>query len=171
MHFERYKDSPSRQVEYEDAISSSAILEESMVSSLRAVFSMLIEAIRNARLATSNSPGDVLPDRVAHYGNEACRLLTKARDQLIAEATGTVPERDIGPVVTPEAILIKTIDRLARGVYGSGTVDVINILEECLEQLVSHMLSYRHGCSSLLTHDVYRLSGSRNTPAGDCFRS
>lgn len=109
-----------------------------MVSALRAIFSLLVEAVREARFASISRPGDVLPDKVAHYANEACRLLTKARDQLIAEATGTTPERDVGPVVTPEAILIKTIDRLAHGVYGSRTVDVINILEECLEQLVSH---------------------------------
>ncbi|KAL8753758.1 MAG: hypothetical protein Q9184_005330 [Pyrenodesmia sp. 2 TL-2023] len=135
VHFERYKDSPSREVHYEDDISNSAILEKSMVSALRAIFSLLVEAVREARLAPSDRPGDVLPDKVARYGNEACRLLTKARDQLIAEATGTTPERNVGPVVTPEAILIKTMDRLAHGVYGSGTVDVINILEECLEQL------------------------------------
>ncbi|KAL8920827.1 MAG: hypothetical protein Q9208_005999 [Pyrenodesmia sp. 3 TL-2023] len=148
VHFERYKDSPSRQVEYEDDISSSAILEESMVSALRAIFSLLVEAVREARLASISRPGDVLPDKVAHYANEACRLLTKARDQLIAEATGTTPERDVGPVVTPETILIKTIDRLAHGVYGSGTVDVINILEECLEQLALRV--ERHSSRRLL---------------------
>ncbi|KAI4148539.1 MAG: hypothetical protein LQ341_001543 [Variospora aurantia] len=135
VHFERYKDSPSEQAEYEDEISTSAILEESMVSALRTIFSLLIEAVREAGLASSSTLGDVLPDRVARYGNEACQLLTKARDQLIAEATGTIPERDVGAVVTPEVIFIKFIERLARGVYGSGTVDVINILEECLEQL------------------------------------
>ena len=60
-----------------------------------------------------------------------------AGDELISEATGAAPGDNVGPVVTPEAMLIMIIERLVGGVFGTGSVDVINLLEECLEQLVS----------------------------------
>lgn len=122
--------------EYEDAISDDAILEDSIVESLRAIFCMILEALRN-EAGSGDLEDQELPREVDFYGKEACRLLKSARGQLIAEPTRATPERNMGPVVTPEAIVLKTISRLARGVFGTGTVDVINIYEVCLEQLVS----------------------------------
>ncbi|KAL8727658.1 MAG: hypothetical protein Q9166_005894 [cf. Caloplaca sp. 2 TL-2023] len=136
VHFERHKRSVAGgPQEYEDDISEHAILEDSMVKALRGIFCMILEALRNDESGSGDLAEKNLPSKVEYYGKEACRLLKSARDQLIAEATGTTPERNVGPVVTPEAILIKTLGRLSRGVFGSGTVDIINIYEECLEQL------------------------------------
>ncbi|KAL8787731.1 MAG: hypothetical protein Q9213_002051 [Squamulea squamosa] len=135
VHFERYKDSQDRPDDYEDEISDSAILQESMIGALTALFSMLIEVVRGGRTAPNSRSPEKLPRSVKENGDEACRLLNEAWDQLIEEATGATPETGVGPIVTPEAILIKTMSRLTRGVFGSGNVDVTNVLEERLEQL------------------------------------
>ena len=108
-----------------------------MIDALGAVFNMLVAAVRESR-SGNNTDRNVEPWRRAlRYGNEASKLLEEARNKLIAEATGSAPGWDLGPVVTPEPIMIMLLERLAHGVYGSGTVDIINIFEECLEQLVS----------------------------------
>lgn len=106
-----------------------------MVNALGAIFNMPVEVLRVAR-AGPHSRKD--SRQVKAYAQEACRLLEIAGDQLITEANGVTPGQKVGPVVTPEAVLILTIERLVHGVYGKGIVSVINILEECLEQLVSH---------------------------------
>ena len=136
VHYRRSVLAPKK---FEDCISDSAILLASMVDALGAIFNMLTEAVCDSR----NVPKDVcnkelpLGKRASSYGNETCRLLETARDQLITEATGAVPGENVGPVVTPEAILIILTERLVYSVYGNGSVDVIIILEECLEQLVA----------------------------------
>ncbi|KAL8889780.1 MAG: hypothetical protein Q9215_002968 [Flavoplaca cf. flavocitrina] len=126
---------------YKDAISKDAILEDSMVRALRAIFCMFLEAFRD-KSRSSESHSQDLPRKVDFYGKEACQLLKSARGQLIAEPTRATPEGNMGPVVTPEAILLKTISRLTRGVFHTGTVDVINIYEECLEQLALRVEKY-----------------------------
>lgn len=132
---------------YKDDISESAILLASMVDALGAVYNLLVETVRFARYEHGSSTYQKLPSgkRATGYCNEACRLLEVARGQLITEATGVAPGENVGPVVTPETILIMIMERLVRGVFGRGTIDVINILEECLEQLVSY------SCGKLLT--------------------
>lgn len=58
---------------------------------------------------------------------------------LITKATGTAPGENVGPFITSEAVLIIIIQRLARGVFGVERVDVISIMQERLEQLVSDL--------------------------------
>ena len=108
-----------------------------MIDALGAIFKMLVAAVRESRSGHSTDPNVEPWQRALRYGRKACKLLEKARDKLIAEATGSAPGQDLGPVITPEAIMIMLLERLVHGVYGSGTVDIINIFEECLEQLVS----------------------------------
>ena len=129
-------------IDQEDAISEHAILLASMVDALGAVFNMIVEAVRDARIGRKASQGKTaLASKVSSYGEEACSLLETARDELIKEATGSVAGENVGPVLTPEAILIMLMERLVHGVFGNGTVEVIAIYEECLEHLVS---SIRH---------------------------
>ena len=122
--------------ELKSAISDCAILQATMIDALGAIFNMLVAAVKESRFGHSPDQKAEVWQRALRYGDEACKLFEKARDKLIAEATGSAPGEGLGPVITPEAILIMLLERLAHGVYGSGTVDVINILEECLEQLV-----------------------------------
>ena len=122
---------------FEQAISDHAILQATMIDALGDIFSMLVAAVTESRSGHSPDPKVKPWRRALRHGKEACKFLNQARDKLIAEATGSVPSKDLGPVITPEAIMIILFERLAYGVYGTGTVDVINILEECLEKLVS----------------------------------
>jgi len=139
VHCQRLQQSTGQLDKYEDDIADSALLLSATVDALGAVFNMLVEALRVARLGYSNRKDDhlILWKRAALYGDEACRQLKIAGDELISEATGAAPGDNVGPVVTPEAMLIMIIERLVGGVFGTGSVDVINLLEECLEQLVS----------------------------------
>lgn len=121
-----------------DAISKNAILLASIVDALGAIFNMMVAAVRDGRLRpTSSQVKATLSNRVSSYADEACELLETARDRLITEATGAAPGENVGPVLTPEAIFIMIMERLVRGVFGSGNVEVIAIYEECLEHLVS----------------------------------
>lgn len=104
-----------------------------MVDAIGAIFRMLIEAVRDVRRETTPSRCGA---RVSSYGNKARKLLETARDELISEAGGAPVFEGIGPVLTPEAISIKLLERLVCGVFRSGNVDVIRIYEECVEQLV-----------------------------------
>ena len=125
---------------FKEAISDHAILQATMIDALGDIFSMLVAAVRESRSGHSPDPKVKPWGGAMRHGKEACKFLNQARDKLIAEATGSVPGKDLGPVITPEAIMIVLFERLAHGVYGTGTVDVINIYEECLEKLVSHKL-------------------------------
>ena len=107
-----------------------------MIDAFGTILTMLLEAAR-----------DVIVDvkvlkcgrQVFESFKEADRLLQVARDELIVKASGVADDEHIGPALTPEAILIIQLERLIRGVYGNGNVDVINILEKCLENLVGSL--------------------------------
>ena len=107
-----------------------------MIDALGAIFNMLVAAVSESRSGHGSDPPTQPWQKALSYGEEACNFLENARDKLIAEATGLAPGEDLGPVIMPEAIVITLLERLIQGVYGSGTVDVINVFEECLEQLV-----------------------------------
>ena len=138
MHFWPDLRTPPDRDTPEDAISDNAILLASIVDALGAIFNMMVAAVRDERLRPKSSKEDAtLSSRVSNYADEACELLEKARDKLITEATGAAPGENVGPVLTPEAIFIMVMERLVRGVFGNGNVEVIAIYEECLEHLVS----------------------------------
>lgn len=115
-----------------------------MVDALGEVFHMLVETLRCLRSHEYETGGIMGPESlILKYGKEACDLLETARDQLVREANGTANNNSIGPVVTPEAIAIALFDRLTSGVFFTGSIDVINLYEECLEHLVRILLYQR----------------------------
>jgi hypothetical protein len=108
-----------------------------MVDALGAIFHMLVEAVRDVKPDANRSR---CGKKVSSHWKEACRLLETARDELITEASGAAAGENVGPVLTPEAILIILMERLVCGVFRSGNVNIISIFEECLEQLVRPVL-------------------------------
>lgn len=147
---------------FEQAISDHAILQATMIDALGDIFGMLVAAVKESRSGHSPDPKVKPWQRALRHGKEACKNLKQARDKLIAEATGSVPGKDLGPVITPEAIMIVLFERLAYGVYGTGTVDVINILEECLEKLVSREIRrWQIGCNTKQGLDVEKRPSRR----------
>ena len=133
VYYKRSEPAPDGREAEHDAISQSAILLSSIVDAFGAIFNLLVEAV-----------GEVMYDakqvqcgkKVSKSFKEAQSLLETARDELIVEASGVAAGEHIGPVVTPEAILIMHMERLVCGVYKNGNVDIISILEQCLESLV-----------------------------------
>ena len=126
-------------------MSDHAVLQAAMIDALGAIFKMLVAAVREARSGHSNDPKVGLWPNALRRSEDACKFLEEARNKLIAEATGSASGEDMGPVITPEAVMIMLLERLANGVYGSGTVDIINVFEECLEQLVSNQSAPQWG--------------------------
>ena len=132
-------DSKTNEWRYEDAVANGAILLAVVVDALGAILQMIVETVRSLRDSSDeeNSDDMNLASKVTEHGKDARKLLEEARDQLIKEADGRDKNGSIGPVVTPEAITIALLERLACGVLRHGTIDIIHLYEECLEHLVS----------------------------------
>ena len=138
MHFWEDAHVPPGQETPKDAITENAILLASIVNALGAIFKMMVAAVRDERLRPNSSQEKAtLSNKVSSYADEACELLETARDKLITEAIGAASGENVGPVLTPEAIMIMLMERLVCGVFGTGNVEVIAVYEECLEHLVS----------------------------------
>lgn len=131
-------DSKTNEWCYKDAVAKGAILLAVVVDALGAILEMIVETVRFLRDDSNEEPSDIMgpASQVPAHGKDACEFLKEARDQLIKEADGRDKNGNIGPVVTPEAITIALLERLARGVFRNGTVDIIHLYEECLEHLV-----------------------------------
>lgn len=122
----------------EDTIAESAVLLSSTVEALGAIFRILVESVRFVRSDPEMNKAAIMePSSVVfQHAKEASKFLRVARDQLIRKADGKDKNDTTGPVLTPEAITITLMRRLVSGVFGSGTIDIINLYEECLEHLV-----------------------------------
>ena len=118
-----------------NTVSDGAVLLSSIVDAFGSVFNLLIaaagELICDAQLVECGK-------KVQNSFEEALKLFATARDELIVEASGVTSGESIGPVLTPEAVLLMQLERLVCGVYRNGNVDMIKVYEECLEHLVSH---------------------------------
>jgi hypothetical protein len=79
-----------------------------------------------------------LISRLKPWADASGAFFRTARSQLIIEQGGDVHNVGLGPVVTPEAILLLTIRRLALGIWRRGSVDVVDLYAKCLEKLVKH---------------------------------
>jgi len=121
----------------EDAVANGAILLAAMVDALGAILRMIVETVRSLRNRDEEADDLTSPTcKITEHAKDACELLKEARDQLIREADGRDNNGTIGPVVTPEAITIALLERLASGVLYDGALDIIHLYEECLEHLV-----------------------------------
>ena len=124
--------------EEEDTIAESAVLLSATVEAFGAIFRILVESVRFLRSDPEMDKASMMASSsvVSQHANEASKFLRIARDQLIRKADGKDKNDTTGPVLTPEAITITLMRRLVSGVFGSGTIDIINLYEECLEHLV-----------------------------------
>ena len=128
-----------------DAISENATLPTVIVDALGAIFNMIVRAVYDARYGPALNHPESLRIRgppkvgksVPYYATEACEMLWLARNQLITDSTGFSSSEHIGPVLTPQTLLILLMERLANGVYGCGNVEITAVLNESLAQLVS----------------------------------
>lgn len=75
--------------------------------------------------ATSGSVNNILKDF-----ERAQRFLIQGGDE-------SRYQQSLGPVVTPEGIMILLLRRLSHGVHRDGTIDLIELYERVVERLVS----------------------------------
>ena len=144
------QDEASKEWRTENAISHSAVLLAVVVDAFGSILRMIIETLKALRTREEIIDIKAGPtQKITDHGKEACRLLKVARDQLINEANGQNEHEDIGPIVTPEAIAIALLDRLASGVFLDGAFDIILLYKECLDCLVCHAIKVT---CSWLTH-------------------
>ena len=135
----------------EDTIAEGVVLLSATVEALGAIFRVLVEAVRSIAPgpATHNAPMIDFSSVVFQHAKEASRFLQVARDQLIKNADGKDTNDKTSPVLTPETITITIMRRLVSGVFGRGTIDIINLYEECLEHLVLYPFpTYNTQCSA-----------------------
>ena len=118
-------------------LAGGVILLAAIVDSLGSIFNMFVEAARYINSSDRVGGIDSEPCKVAFYKREALHFLETARVQLIRESDNDDRDNRIGPVLTPEAISIALMERLADGVYRSGAIKLVDMYEECLEHLVS----------------------------------
>ena len=134
MHFWPDSRVPPSQETPKDGITGDAIRLASVVVALGAIFKIMVAAVRDERLRPNSSHYKAtLSNKISDYADEACELLVTARDKLIKEAVGAAPGENGGPVLTPDAILIILTERLVRGDFGTGNVEVIAVYMEWLE--------------------------------------
>jgi hypothetical protein len=115
------------------------LLLEVIVDAFQAVFSILFWTVRYLWVHTSSSAGSSsskISSFIDRHVKECCKLLADAKDRLIVEANEINHDKDLGPVVTPEAIITMLLERLSRGVYLDGTVDVMDLYEKIVEKIV-----------------------------------
>ncbi len=130
-------DDEAKEWHTEDAVANGAILLAAVVDALGAILRMIVATAKSLRDRNEEADDIVGPAcKISEHAKDACELLKEARDQLIREADGRNKNGTIGPVVTPEAITIALLERLASGVLYDGPLDIIHLYEECLEHLV-----------------------------------
>ena len=122
-----------------ETLAEGTILLATMVDAFGATFHMLVEILRFLRRGSKAAITDLMgPNfKVKEYGSDAVKYLKAGWDQLVRELHGRDKSNTIGPVVTPEAITIKLMERLVSGVFQKSQIDIIQLYEECLEHLVS----------------------------------
>jgi hypothetical protein len=114
------------------------LLLEVIVDAFETVFSVLFGAVRYLWTQASAPEGSStkISNFIDRHVEEGCRLLTVAKARLIVEADEINHDKDLGPVVTPEAIIIMLLERLSRGVYLNSTIDVMDLYEKIVEKIV-----------------------------------
>jgi hypothetical protein len=109
-----------------------------MVDALKSVFCVLLSAAHYLSISSATEMSNPeMAQFIQPYVNESFKLLETAKDRLVVEAGGASSDKGIGPVVSPEAIIIMLLDRLSQGVYDGCTIDIIELYEKIVEKIVS----------------------------------
>ena len=131
------QDEHTKEWSNKDGIANGTVLLTVIVDAFESILRMIVETLKALRIREEITDDMMGPSsKVTGYGKEACESLQLARDQLIKEVDGQNRNDNIGPVITPEAITIALLGRLASGVLHDGAFDIILLYEEYLEYLV-----------------------------------
>lgn len=114
------------------------LLLEVIVDAFEAVFGILFGAVEYLWAQADGPDGSSgkISDFIGDHVRESCRLLGVAKARLIVEADEINHDKGLGPVVTPEAIIIMLLDRLSQGVYQDTTIDIMDLYEKIVEKIV-----------------------------------
>lgn len=122
-------------------ISRRAVLISSILDSFEAILKMLLETVKvswpGLRFKDQHRPEAT--SRALQYGRESCELLEQSKEQIIMQADEDLPFVNQNSCLSPEKLLITTLERLVHGVSSNGTIDVIGVYKACLENLVSSL--------------------------------
>ncbi|PGH23142.1 hypothetical protein AJ80_02773 [Polytolypa hystricis UAMH7299] len=114
------------------------VLLEETVNALREIFKMFVAGATSAAMCT-NASFAIMSFVTRH--KLVIEHLETARDQLITEADGDAKLQDdiLGPLVTPETMMILLMERLSQGVFRESNVNFIGIYEGCLQNLIQQV--------------------------------
>jgi hypothetical protein len=116
----------------------SAVMQQPIPAALEHVIHFLFDVAKYVSGRIQGSPLDrtAFPRAVGRHLKETLDDLITAQDYLIAAADPSAFDEGLGPVVTPEAIILLLLERLSRGVYKNGSIDVMDLYEKIVEKLV-----------------------------------
>lgn len=116
---------------------TAAVMKTPIPAALEHTILFLFSVIKySSRRSQASSFGDIAFTRATGPNFKAAtRDLKMAQNYLIAATDES--DKGLGPIVTPEAILLILLERLSRGVYKNGSIDVIDLYERIVEKLVS----------------------------------
>lgn len=125
------------------------LLLEVIVDAFEAAFGVLIGTVRYLWTFAGAPDGgkSKISTFIGKHVRESCRLLVVAKARLVVEADEINHGKDLGPVVTPEAIIIMLVERLTRGVYLDATIDVMDLYEKIVEKIVRLLNPIFYGTS------------------------
>jgi hypothetical protein len=126
-----------------------AVIQKPIPEAFESIYHFLFEVAKYGTMQTQNSPLNptAFSGATGRHLKEAEDALNTAQDYLIAAADDDALGKSLGPVVTPEAILLLLLERLSRGVYKNGSIDMMDLYEKVVEKLVREVAfpSVDHG--------------------------
>jgi hypothetical protein len=116
----------------------SAVMQQPIPTALENVIHFLFNVAKYVSGRTQDTPLDRtgFARAVGRHLKGAVDDLVKAQDYLIAAAEESAFDKGLGPVVTPEAIVLLLLERLSRGVYKNGSIDVMDLYAKIVETIV-----------------------------------
>ena len=120
--------------EYENI--PSLVIQAPIPDALEHTIQFLFDVIKYMSSRSTGEPSRNFSLAVGRPLQDTEDALRLAQKYLIEEADQSALDAGLGPVVTPEAITLLLLERLSRGVYRNGTVNVLEIYERIVEKLV-----------------------------------
>jgi hypothetical protein len=118
---------------------SSAVIQTPIPVAFEHIFYFFFDVARYTSRKPANSLGynAAFSQAAGHNLKLVQKNLRTAQSYLIAAADESTLDKGLGPVVTPEAIILLLLERLSRGVYKNGSISITEIYEKVVEKLVS----------------------------------
>lgn len=115
----------------------SLVIQSPIPDALEHTLYFLFDVVKYISTRSADDPPGNFSWAVGKRLKDVEDALKLAQKYLIEEADQSALDAGLGPVVTPEAITLLLLERLSRGVYKNGFINVLEVYEKIVEKLVS----------------------------------